>query len=195
MADKNPVQVSPDKHFVEYNKTMIQIPKPIEQMSNDDWMRLALGEKSTFNQVEIDHQSFIGLHVVLKDKNYLPVWLYDSRGKNDIPRAFDTLERAIQLGAQLISSIDDIEAPKTLRASADGHFHRDDVILAKIPIVAYYAMQRDNVRRSQSSIEYQAAEGKAFEAVDMPHYIKGNKEAPLYEATEHSVKYQDRPRF
>lgn len=195
-ADKKPVQVSPDKHFVEYEGTSIEIPKPLKEMTQGDWVRLTSSPRSALNSVVVEHQSFVGLHVTLKDKNYIPMWLYCAGHDADIPRAFDTLERAVNMGAQLISSLDDIEmAGSHLRLSADGHIHKDDVVLAKVPIVAYYALQAQNIRRSQASIEYKSVEGKAYEGIDMPHYIKGNKDIPVYETTEHTVSYQDRPRF
>ena len=193
--EKKPVQVSPDRHFVEYGGTSIEIPKPINEMTPQDWLRMSTNPKSSLRKIHVDNQSFVGLHVVLKDKNYIPIWLYAGSQKSEVPRAFDMMERAINMGAQLISDLDDIEAPSNLRLGADGHIHRDDVILAKIPIVAYYALQVQNISKSKQAIEYKSAEGKAFEGVDMPHYIKGNKEVPLFETTEHQVQYQDRPRF
>ncbi len=191
-----PVQVSPDKHFVEHDGTMIEIPRPLEEMTQADWVKLALGPKSPLNSVVIDNQSFLGLHVVLKDKNYIPIWLYAGGQRDDIPRAFDTLERAIAMGATLVSSEDEIQTPVgRFQFSADGHIHRDDVVLAKVPVVSYYALQAQNIRKSKSAIEFQSAESKAYEGVDMPKHIKGNRTAPIYEATEHTVQYQDRPRF
>lgn len=192
---KEPVQVSMDQNFVEHNGTSIQIPKPLAEMTQQDWIRMATGPKSPLQGVTVDNQSFLGLHVVLKDKNYIPIWLYAGGQRDDIPRAFDTLERAVAMGATLVSSLDEIQAPNHFQLSADGHIHRDDVVLSKMPIVSYYALQAQNIRKSKSAIEYQSAENKAYEGVDMPHFVKGNKAAPLYEATEHSVEYQDRPRF
>ncbi|MHB1952822.1 MAG: hypothetical protein ACYCOU_03655 [Sulfobacillus sp.] len=195
-ADKKPVQVTEDKHFVDYEGTKIELPKPISEMTEGDWVRLASFAGSSLNRVEVSNQSFLGLHVTLKDKNYIPMWLYCAGRDADIPRAFDTLERAINMGAELISTLDDIDlAGSSLRLSADGHIHKDDVVLAKVPIVAYYALQAQNIRRSRSSIEYKSVENKAYEGIDMPHYVRGNKDIPVYEATEHSVQYQDRPRF
>ncbi len=193
--EKKPVQISPDKHFVEYEGTSIELPKPIEEMTQGDWTRLAANPRSQFRNITVNHQSFVGLHVTLKDKNYIPIWLYVAKNP-EIPRAFDTMERAIQMGAQLVSDLDEIESSGTrFSLSADGHIHRDDVVLAKIPIVAYYALQAQNIRRSQGAIEYQSVESKAYENIDMPHFVKGNREVPVYEATEHTVQYQDRPRF
>jgi hypothetical protein len=193
--EKKPVQVSPDRHFVEYEGTAVEIPKPIQEMTQADWTRLASGERSPLRKIQVENQSFLGLHVVLKDKNYVPVWLYAGNRNGDIPRAFDTLERAIAIGAQLVSTLDDIDVPNHFQLSADGHIHRDDVVLAKVPIVAYYALQAENIRKSKAAIEYKASEGKAYENVDGPHYVKGNIELPVFQSTEHSVQYQDRPRF
>lgn len=192
--EKKPVQVSPGKNFAEYEGTSIALPKPIEQMTEQDWVKIALGSKSQLRKISVDNQSLLGLHVVLKDKNYRPVWLYDSRGKDDIPRAFDMLERAINMGAQLCT-IDDIEVPCSFRASADGHIHRDDVILAKIPHVVYWSLQSQFMQDSRARLEYQSVEGKAYEGNDVPRYIKGNKDVPIFETTEHRVDYQDRPKF
>jgi hypothetical protein len=195
-ADKKPVQVDESKHFVDYEGTKIEIPKPINDMTQADWVRLTSSPRSSLHDVVVEHQSFLGLHVTLKDKNYIPMWLYSAGREADIPRAFDTLERAVNMGAQLISTLDDIElAGSNLKLSADGHIHKDDVVLAKVPIVAYYALQAQYIRRSQASIEYKSVVGKAYEGNDMPHYIKGNKDLPLYEAQEHSVSYLDRPTF
>jgi len=193
--EKKPIQVSADKHFVEYEGTSIEIPKPLEDMTQQDWSRLASGPKSPLRAIHVDNQSFLGLHVVLKDKNYMPVWLYAGGERAGVPRAFDSLERAVNMGAQLVSTLDDILTPNHFTLGADGHIHRDDVVLAKVPIVAYYALQAQNINKANGAIEYQAAEGKAYENIDMPHFIKGNREVPVYEATEHSVQYQDRPRF
>ena len=194
--EKKPIQVTADKHFVDYEGTKIEIPKKLEDMTPADWGRLAASPRSSLSQVVVENQSFLGLHVTLKDKNYIPMWLYCAGRDADIPRAFDTLERAVSMGAELISTLDDIEMTGSqLKLSADGHIHKDDVVLAKVPIVAYYALQAQNIRRSQASIEYKNVEGKAYEGIDMPHYIKGNKDIPVYETTEHSVQYQDRPRF
>ena len=193
--EKKPVQITADRHFVEYEGTAIEIPKPIAEMTQADWVRLSSGEKSPLRKIRVDNQSFLGLHVVLKDKNYVPVWLYAGNRNGEIPRAFDTMERAIAIGATLVSTLDDIDVPNHFELSADGHIHRDDVVLAKVPIVAYYALQAENIRKSKAAIEYQSVEGKAFENIDMPHFVKGNRQVPVYEATEHSVEYQDRPRF
>jgi hypothetical protein len=195
-VEKKPVQVSPDKHFVEYEGTSIEIPKPLEQMTEKDWVRLASGSKSPFRKISVDNQSFLGLHVVLKDKNYIPVWLYDGPRRSEVPRAFDTLERAVNMGAELVSTTDDIEIPHGISLSADGHIRRDDVVLAKVPIVIYYALQAQNIRKSKTAIEYKSSEERAYEGVDLPRSIgHGNKSVPVYESTEHSVQYQDRPRF
>lgn len=191
--EKKPVQVSQDKNFVEFEGTIIELPKPLAAMTQADWIRLTASPKSSLSQVVIEHQSFLGLHVTLKDKNYLPMWLYCANKDADIPRAFDTMERAISMGAQLVSTLDDLETGAgKFQLSADGHIHKDDVILAKVPIVAYYALQAQNIRRSKAAIEYKSVEGKAYEGLDMPHSIQGNKEVPVYEATEHSVQYRDR---
>lgn len=191
-----PVQVSPDKHFVEYESTKIEIPKPIDQMTQADWVKMTTSPRSSLNNVVVEHQSFLGLHVVLKDKNYIPMWLYAAGRGADIPRAFDTLERAVNMGAQLVSTLDDIETSGSrLSLSADGHIHKDDVVLAKVPIVAYYALQAQYIRKSNAAIEYKAVEAKAYEGNDIPTYIQGNKDIPVYESTEHNVSYQDRPRF
>jgi hypothetical protein len=190
-----PVQVTEDKHFVDYEGTKIELPRPLAEMTEEDWIRMSTSPRSSLSQVIVEHQSFLGLHVVLKDKNYIPMWLRDT-SRSDMPRAWDTLERAVSMGAQLISTRDDIElSGSRLELSADGHFHKDDVVLAKVPIVAYYALQAQYIKRSRAAIEYKSVEGKAYEGNDMPHYIRGNKEMPLYEATEHTVSYQDRPRF
>jgi hypothetical protein len=190
-----PVQVTEDKHFVDYEGTKIELPRPLAEMTEEDWIRMSTSPRSSLSQVIVEHQSFLGLHVVLKDKNYIPMWLRDT-SRSDMPRAWDTLERAVSMGAQLISTLDDIElSGSRLELSADGHFHKDDVVLAKVPIVAYYALQAQYIKRSRAAIEYKSVEGKAYEGNDMPHYIRGNKEMPLYEATEHTVSYQDRPRF
>jgi len=193
--EKTPVQVSPDKHFVEYDGTVIELPKPANEMTQQDWMRMATTERSPLRRLEIDNQSFLGLHVVLRDKGWMPMWLRDT-SRSEVPRAFDTMERAIQMGAQLVSTLEDIQAPTSFILSADGHIHRDDVVLAKIPCVVYWSLQAQNIRKSKSAIEYKSVEGKAYEGIDMPHALgKGNKQVPLYETTEHSVEYQDRPRF
>ncbi len=196
---QKPVQVTPDKHFVDYEGTKIQIPRPLEEMTPADWTRMAAAPKSDLRKVSISNQSFMGLHVVLKDKNYIPIWLYTGGQRHDrTPRSFDTMERAIQMGATLVSSLDELDDSCRSRYGlngADGHIHRDDVVLAKMPIVQYYALQAESIRRSRANIELQSAESKAYENVDMPHYIKGNKEQPVFEATEHSVQYQDRLRM
>jgi hypothetical protein len=196
---QKPVQVTPDKHFVDYEGTKIQIPRPLEEMTPNDWNRLSANPRSDLRKVSITNQSFQGLHVVLKDKNYIPIWLYTGgqRG-NAAPKSMDSMERAVQMGAQLVSTLDDLDDSCQGRfaiGGADGHIHRDDVVLAKMPIVQYYALQADSIRRSRANIELQSAENKAYENVDMPHYIKGNKEHPVFEATEHSVQYQDRLRM
>lgn len=194
--EKKPVQITPDKHFVDYEGTKIELPKPLEQMTQNDWVRMSTSSRSALNDVIVEHQSFLGLHVVLKDKNYIPMWLYCARQENDIPRAFDMLERAVTMGATLVSTADDIEASGSrLQLSADGHFHKDDVVLAKVPIVAYYALQAQYIRKSNAAIEYKSVEAKAYEGNDIPTYLKGNRDIPVYEATEHNVSYQDRPRF
>lgn len=197
MANDKAIKVSPDKHFVEHNGTSIEIPKPLESMTPNDWLRMATGKKSPLHAVTVDNQSFLGLHVVLKDKNYIPIWLYAGAQRGDVPRAFDTLERAVNMGCQLVSTLDDIDDRFRNRFSfsADGHIHRDDVVLAKIPIVAYYALQAQNIQKSKAAIEYQSVESKAYENIEGSHFVKGSKELPVYEATEHSVQYQDRPRF
>lgn len=192
---KTAVQVSPDKHFVEYDGTSIELPKPVESMTQDDWIALAGQRRSPLRKVSIENQSFLGLHVVLKDKNYIPVWLYAGSRASETPRAFDTMERAKRMGATLVSSQDEIEIPSDTVFSADGHVHRDDVILAKVPIVAYYALQAQNLQKSKAAIEYQAVESRAYEGIDMPHFIQGNREEPLYQASEHTVRYQDRLKF
>lgn len=196
-VEKKPVQVQDSAlgHFVDYEGTKIQIPKPVEQMTPGDWVKLATGKKSPLRDVAIDNRSFLGLHVVLRDKNMIPIWLHASGLSSDIPQAYDQARNAIQAGA-ILCTLDDIEAPNNFKASVDGHIRRDDVILAKIHCVAYWGMKGDEIRRSKASIEYQSAEGKAFEAMgDQPHFIKGNKDVPVFETTEHQVQYQDRPRF
>lgn len=199
-AQKN-IQVDANKHFADYEGTKIQIPKPLEEMTGEDWGRLAYGSKSPLLKVPVSNQSFHGLRVVLKDKNYIPMWLYTGgqRSESKVPRAYDPMERAVSMGATLVSSIDELDEESARyyqgTQSADGHFHRQDVVMAKIPIVAYYAIQAQSIEKSRKAVEYQSTESKAFEGVDMPHYVKGNKEAPLFEATEHSVQYQDRLRM
>src|ERR1700734_550463 len=163
-AEKKPVQVSIDGNWVEYEGAAIEIPKPVDQMTPEDWTRMASAKNSVLRQIVIDNQSFIGLHVTLKDPLWMPLWLYDSRSSDRIPRAFDTMQRAINMGAQLISTLDDImQAPGNYQLGADGHIHKDDVVLAKMPKVAYYAMQAQNIQRSMQAIEYQNVEGKAYE--------------------------------
>jgi hypothetical protein len=196
MPAPKPVQV--EGSFVEHNGTRIQLPKPLEQMTQDDWTRMSSNPRSELRKVSITNQSFQGLHVVLKDKNYIPIWLYTGGQRKETPRNFDSLERAVQMGAQLVSTVDDLDDVCRDRYScsgADGHIHRDDVVLAKMPIVQYYALQAESIARSRRAIEYQSVEGKAYEGVDVPKYVKGSKEVPTYEATEHTVKYQDRPTF
>jgi hypothetical protein len=191
----NPVKVE-NKSFIDFQGTKIELPKPVDQMTPNDWTRLAVAKKSPLGKIQIDGQSFQGLHVVLKDKNYLPIWAYAGTRRVETPRAFDTLERAMQMGAQFAHTDDlDERSAQRFELGADGHIHRDDVVLIKVPVVAYYALAAQNLRKSTQSIEYQSQESKAYEGIDMPHYVKGNKDAPLYETTEHTVQYQDRPRF
>lgn len=196
-VENKPVQVQETSlgNFVDFEGTKIQLPKPLEKMSHQDWIHLATGKKSPLQDLAIDNRSFLGLHVVLKDKNMIPIWLHASGLASDIPQAYDQARNAIQAGA-ILCTLDDIESPDTFKASADGHIHRDDVVLAKMHLVAYWGIKGEEIRRSKTSIEYQSAEGKAFEAMgDQPHHVVGSKNVPVFEATEHQVQYQDRPRF
>ena len=59
--EKKPVQITADRHFVEYEGTAIEIPKPIAEMTQADWVRLSSGEKSPLRKIRVDNQSFLGL--------------------------------------------------------------------------------------------------------------------------------------
>jgi hypothetical protein len=196
-VEKTPIQVQKTElgNFVDYNGTKIQIPKPIEQMTPSDWSNLALGRNSPLKKIVVDNRSFMGLHVVLKDKNMVPIWLHASGLAKDIPMAYDQARNAIQSGAVLCTK-DDIEIPENPYVSADGHIHRDDVVLAKIHVLQYWGIKSAEVGRANSRIEYQSAEGKAFEAIgDQPRHVAGNRDVPVFETTDHQVQYQDRPKF
>lgn len=195
-AEKAPAKVSPDGHFIEYEDTRIQIPKPIEEMTTEDWVKFSSAPNSPLRHVVIDNQSFVSLHVKLKDPHYMPIWLRDTSRSSERGTVLDAMQRAIGFGAQLISTLDDIEvAAANYQLGADGHIHKDDVVLAKIPKVAYYTMQYQHTRRSNAAIEYQNVVGKAYEGVDMPPNVRGNQSEPLFATTEHIVDYQERVRF
>lgn len=186
------------KHFIEQNGVKIELPKPADQMTSGDWTRIAAGKNSPLRKVPINSQTFTFLHVALKEKgNYIPIWLY-AGGKDGGSggRALDSFERAIQMGARA-ATIEDLDEASQQKYSgsvdAGGHIRVMDVMLSICPIVTYYAMQADHIRRSNDSIQYQSQEAKAYEGWDMPHEIKGNKDAPIYQTNEHSVRYSDRP--
>lgn len=184
------------KHFIEQDGVKIELPKPADQMSQGDWVRLASGKNSPLRKVPINSQTFTFLHVSLREKgNYLPIWLYAGADKGG-GRALDGFERAIQMGARAATLEDLDEASKAKYSGSEdagGHIRVMDVMLAVCPIVTYYAMQADHIRRSNDSIQYQSQEAKAYEGWDMPHEIKGNKDAPIYQTNEHNVRYSDRP--
>lgn len=191
---QKPVQVDPNMNFIDYEGTKIQLPKPLEQMTSDDWVRISTSPRSPLHAVKIDNTSFSGLDVALDNKNYIPQWLYAGH-RAGTADAFDPMERSIQMGS-VLCTIDDLDETSKRRfagsVSADGHIRRNDVILAKIAIIKYWKIKASDIQKSNDAIEYQSVEGKAFENIDGPHYIKGNKEQPLFQATEHQVKYQDR---